>query len=158
MEAAFYKENSSSKHLYELVLQLRELEMRRNLKLHMIHVAGTQMQAKGADGTSRGDRSTGMMSGDSVLDYVPLHKGAFELESGLKEWLTRTWDREQGDLRILEPKDWFAHGSTPKHCVWAPAPTAADVAAEQMARQIHQHPGSCHVFMAPRLMMARWRR
>jgi hypothetical protein len=74
-EAAFYKGNSSSKHLYELVLCLRELEMKGILRLHVIHVAGTRMQAEGADGTSRGDHATGVMSGDLVLDYVPLHKG-----------------------------------------------------------------------------------
>jgi hypothetical protein len=59
--------------------------MRGNLNLHMIHVAGTGMKAKGANGTSRGDHSTGVMSGDSVLDYVPLHKGALELEPGLRD-------------------------------------------------------------------------
>jgi hypothetical protein len=157
-EAAFYKGNSSSEHLYELVLRLRELEMRGNLKLHVNHVAGTRMQAEGADGTSRGDHSTGVMRGDSVLSYVPLNKGALELEPGLKPWLDGVWDDERGKLHWLAPKDWFAHGTTPRNCVWAPAPAAADVAAEQMARRIHQHPGSCHIFIAPRLMTARWRR
>jgi hypothetical protein len=60
-EAAFCKGNSSSKHLYNLVLRLRELEMLGNLKLHVIHVAGTRMQAKGTDGTSHGDHSTGVI-------------------------------------------------------------------------------------------------
>jgi hypothetical protein len=82
-EAAFYKGNSSSEHLYNLVLRLRALEMWGNLKLHVIHVAGTRMQAEGADGTSRGDHSTGVMRGDSVLEYVPLNKGALDLEPGL---------------------------------------------------------------------------
>jgi hypothetical protein len=157
-EAAFYKGNSSSRHLYELVLRLRELEMKGNLKVHMIHVAGTRMEAEGADGTSRGDHATGVMSGDSVLDYVSLHKGALELEPGVRDWLSKLWDDERGSLKFLSPKDWFAHGKTPRNCVWAPAPAAADVAAEQMARKIHQHPGSCHIFLAPRLMTARWRR
>jgi hypothetical protein len=40
-EAALYKGNSSSKHLTKLVLRQRELEMRGNLKLHMIHLTGT---------------------------------------------------------------------------------------------------------------------
>jgi hypothetical protein len=137
-EAAFFKGNSSSQHLYELVLRLRELKMRGNLKLHMIHVAGTRMQAEGADGTARGDHLTGVMSGDSVLDYVPLHKGALELEPGLRDWLLNLWDNERGELKFLTPKDWLGHGTLPKNCVWIPPPAAADVAAEQMARRIHQ--------------------
>jgi hypothetical protein len=39
-----------------------------------------------------------------------------------------------------------------------PAPAAADVAGEEMARAIHKHLSSCHIFVAPRLMTARWRR
>jgi hypothetical protein len=44
-EAAFYKGNSSSQHLYELVLRLRELEMMGNLRLHVVHVSGMRMMA-----------------------------------------------------------------------------------------------------------------
>jgi hypothetical protein len=145
-EAAFYKGNSSSQHLYELVLRLRELEMMGNLRLHVVHVSGTRMMAKGTNGASQGDLSTGVMRGDSVLDYVPLHMGGIELEPGLRDWISKIWDDKRGSLKFLTPKDWFAHGATPKNCVWAPAPAAADVAAdvaaEQMARQIHQHPWS----------------
>jgi hypothetical protein len=157
-EAAFYKENSLSKHLYELVLCLWDLEMQGNLKLHVIHVAGTLMMAEGADCTSRGDHLTGVMSGNSVLDYVLLHKEALELELGLRDWLAKTWDGERGELSFLTPNIWLDHSSTPKDCVWAPPPAAANVAAEQMARRIHQRPGSCHMFVAPRLMTARWQR
>ncbi len=42
--------------------------------------------------------------------------------------------------------------------MWSPAPAAAEVAAEQMARVIHKYPESCHIFVCPRLMTARWRR
>jgi hypothetical protein len=83
---------------------------------------------------------TGVMSGDLVLDYVLLHKGALELEAGLRDWLAKTWDQERGKLSFLTPNDWFAH--------------AANVAAEQMARRIHQRPGSCHMPVALRLMTA----
>jgi hypothetical protein len=157
-ESAFFKGNSSSEHLYDLVLRLRELEMKGNLILHMIHVAGTRMQEEGADGASRGDHSTGAMNGTSVLNYVPLHRDAISLEPGVKTWLEKNWDTERGKLSFLTPDDWYAHGRTPKNCVWAPAPASADAAAEQMARRIHQHPDSCHIFVAPRLMTARWRR
>jgi hypothetical protein len=157
-ELAFFKANSSSEYLYELVLRLRELEMKGNLILHMIHVAGTRIQEEGADGGSRGDHSTGAMNGTSVLDYVPLHRNALSLEPEVKTWLEKSWDAERGELSFLTPDDWYAHGRTPKNCVWTPAPAAADAAAEQMVRRIHQHPNSCHIFVAPHLMTAQWRR
>ena len=40
-ESVYYKGNSSSQHLFELVLCLRKLEMRGVLVLHVVHVAGT---------------------------------------------------------------------------------------------------------------------
>ena len=41
--------------------------------------------------------------------------------------------------------------------LWTPPPAAADVAAEQMARAVHKHPYSFHMFVLPRLMTSRWR-
>jgi hypothetical protein len=157
-EAVFYKGNSSSKTLFELMLRLRELEMRGDLKLHMIHVAGTRMQDEGADGSSRGDHATGVMNGTHILQYIPLHQSALEVAPKLEEWIRGCWTKERGELNFLTPEDWFSHGVPSKNCVWTPAPAAADVAAEQMARAIHKHPSSCHVFVAPRLLTSRWRR
>jgi hypothetical protein len=36
----------------------------------------------------------GVMKGDSLLDYVLLHKGTMELETGVHDWLTKIWDAE----------------------------------------------------------------
>jgi hypothetical protein len=157
-ESAFFKGNSSSEHLYGLMLRLCELEMKGNLILHMIHVAGTRMQEEGADWASRGDHSTGAMSGTSVLDFVPLHRDELSLEPGLQKWLEKSWDLLYGELSFLTPDNWYAHGNTPKNCVWTSAPAVADAAGKQLARWIHQHPYSCHLQVAPRLITARWRR
>jgi hypothetical protein len=157
-ESVYYKGNSSSKTLFELMLRLRNLEMKGDLVLHVVHVAGTRMQGEGADGASRGDFTTGVMAGDRVLDYVPLHKSAMELEPGLKDWLKSCWSEELGELKFQEPNDWFKHGYQGDNFVWSPAPAAAETASEQMARAIHKSPSSCHMFVCPRLMTARWRR
>ena len=77
-EAVFYKGNSTSRPLFELMLRLRKLEMAGDLILHVIHVAGTRMVAEGADGGSRGDLNQGVMAGQSILDFVPLHLTALE--------------------------------------------------------------------------------
>jgi hypothetical protein len=157
-EAVYYKGNSSSRTLFELMLRLRELEMRGDLKLHVIHVAGTRMQDEGADGSSRGDQSSGVMNGTHILKYVPLHQSALELEPKLEAWLRGCWPKERGELVTLTEKDWFSHGVSSRNCIWAPAPASAEVAAEQMGRAIHKHPSSFHLFIAPRLMTSRWRR
>jgi hypothetical protein len=40
VESAFWKGSSSSPLLFELVLRLRQLEMRHNITLHVVHVSG----------------------------------------------------------------------------------------------------------------------
>jgi hypothetical protein len=55
-EGAYYKGNSPSRPLFEQILRLRRLEMVATLRLHVIHVAGTQMIQQGTDGLSRGFR------------------------------------------------------------------------------------------------------
>jgi len=58
-EGAFYKGSSPSRQLFELVLKLKCLELHHGLRLHLIHVSGTRMQAQGTDGLSRGDLTMG---------------------------------------------------------------------------------------------------
>jgi hypothetical protein len=157
-ESVYYKGNSSSQTLFELMLRLRDLEMKGDMVLHVVHVAGTRMQGEGADGASRGDLTTGVMAGNHVLNYVPLHKSALDLEPGLRAWIENCWDKARGKLKFQEPNDWFAHGCQGNNFVWAPAPAAAEAASEQMARVIHKYPLSCHLFVCPRLMTSCWRR
>jgi hypothetical protein len=157
-ESVYYKGNSSSRPLFELMLRLRQLEMKGSLVLQVVHVAGTRMQAEGADGSSRGDQTTGVMSGHSILSYVPLHLSAPELEPGLVDWFQSWWDMRRGTLEHLKPEGWFEEGMKQGNFLWTPAPAAAEVAGEQMAKAIHKHPYSFHMFVAPRLMTARWRR
>jgi hypothetical protein len=58
----------------------------------------------------------------------------------------------------MQPNDWFKHGNPGKQLLWSPAPAAAEAASEQMARLMHKYPNTCHLFVCPRLMTARWRR
>jgi hypothetical protein len=105
-----------------------------------------------------GGHSTGVMRGSHVLEYVQLHKTALELEPNLKRWFENNWDQARGPLRFIEPNNWFAHGDPGGNMLWSPAPAAAEAASEQMARTIHKYPNTCHLFVCPRLITARWRR
>jgi hypothetical protein len=56
-ENAFWKGTSTSRRLYELVLELQCLEHKHGLLLHVIHVSGRRMIAQGRDGLSRADHT-----------------------------------------------------------------------------------------------------
>lgn len=46
----FYKESSSSKPLFDLMLRLGKTEMEGQLILHVAHIVGTRMIEEGGDG------------------------------------------------------------------------------------------------------------
>jgi hypothetical protein len=126
-EAVFYKGNLTSRPLFELMLRLRKLEMEGELILHIIHVAGTRMIAEGADGGSRGDLNQGVMAGQSILDFVPLHLTALDRSDKLEAWIRSWWDDERGKLQTLTPEGWFEEGQQEGNFLCAPPAAAADV-------------------------------
>ena len=69
IEACFYKGNSSSVKLYDLVVRIRELELDYGLKIFITHVSGTRMKAQGTDGLSRGNTNEGVSFGVTMLKY-----------------------------------------------------------------------------------------
>jgi len=74
-EAAYYKGNSDSRALFELVVRLRRLDMVGGLRLHVVHIAGTRMIASGVDGLSRGNLTEGLLlqpTPTSFCSFVPL--------------------------------------------------------------------------------------
>jgi len=160
-EGAFWKGNSSSRKLFELVLRLKKLEWDFGLNLHVVHVAGKRMIAQGTDGLSRADFTEGVMAGHPMGDYVPLHLGAGERSAKLLDWVLG-WlgglGMGLGEPSVLEPEDWFGRGHSTGVHVWAPPPAAAEVVVEQLGRARHKRPFNLHVVVVPRLMTGRWRR
>ena len=171
-EAAFYKGTSTSKSLFELVMKLRELEMRACCKVNIIHVAGTRMIEQGSDGLSRGNFTEGSMRGESILNFIPLSESALERSEGLEPWL-RSWTGAS-DLEFLDPVGWFERGhdlveggsrNVESHWIpsfesgtfiWSPPPAAADVAVEELRKARHKRQESTHVFLVPTLMRPFW--
>ena len=45
-----------------------------------------------------------------------------------------------------------------KHCLWTPAPAAADAAIEQLCFARLKRPDTTHLIIIPRLLTARWRK
>jgi hypothetical protein len=155
-EGAYYKGNSPSRKLFELVLQIRKIAMSAGLILHVLHVSGKRMIAQGTDGLSRGDHTEGVMQGRAMLEYVPLHLTAFERSPKLKDWFALSF----GELNhtFLEPEGWFGVGHQDGNFIWAPPPAAADVVVEQLGKARHKRPHNLHVIVVPRLMTGYRRR
>jgi hypothetical protein len=68
-------------------LRLWKLEMEHGLFIHLVWVSGKRMIAQGTNGLSRGDLTTGVMKGDHMLDYVPLHLSVVDRSDKQADWL-----------------------------------------------------------------------
>ena len=173
-ENAFHRGSSSSKQLFELVLRIRKLEMEKLCRVHLCHVAGTRMIAQGSDGLSRGNVSEGVMRGEEMLSFIPMHLSALERSPGLASWVL-SWAGD--NVEFLEPRDWFVRGQDllEEECevnvegmkflghkygkfVWSPPPAAGDAAVEALRAARHKGQRSTHVMLIPRLMQPIWQR
>jgi hypothetical protein len=155
-EAAYWKGTTKSRPLFDLVLELKRLELDEDLILHVVHVSGKRMIAQGTDGLSRADHTEGVMQGLPIGQFVPLHLDPFVRVPELKQWL-QSVTRGLNPV-LLKPEGWYTEGHGRGTFVWAPAPAAAEVAAEQIGRARLKHPGSMHIVIVPRVMTGRWRR
>ena len=172
-ESVFAKGSSSSRALFELILQVRELEMTAGCKVHMVHVAGTRMIKQGSDGLSRGNLTEGVMQGSSMKDFIPINKSALDRSPRLQAWL-ESWI--QGGS-FLTPEQWFTLGheireeevehnsegmslpvTRPGTFIWSPPPAAARAALEELRKSRHKSFESTHVVVIPQLFSTEWRK
>lgn len=171
VEAALYKGTSTSKKLLALVIRVKLLETQQGIRIFVSHVSGNRMIAEGGDGVSRGSLNEGVMAGEDILSFIPLHLSAIERSSALLPWL-RSWTGS--DLEVLTPTDWFqkghdirgwkkAEGEPFQRPVikagvygWFPPPAAADVALEQLRIARTKRQDSTHLFVCPRLFCPMW--
>jgi hypothetical protein len=173
-ESVFFKGHSSSPKLNDLALRLRTLEMNGKLKIQMVHIAGTRMIEQGTDGLSRGDFMEGVMTGRSILNFVPLNRSALDRQPEILNWL-KSWVPFRSLIR-LKIEDWYdkGHGliggSKDTYGVWMPTemeegwliwdppPAIADIAVEQLEESRHKRKHLNHIFVSPRLMTYCWRK
>jgi hypothetical protein len=104
VEALLYKGTSKSRKLLGLVIRVKMLETMYSIQLVVSHVAGTRMIAEGSDGVSRGFLNVGVMAGEDILSFIPLHLSAIDWSPSLVAWL-KTWVRQK--LETLSPQDWY---------------------------------------------------
>lgn len=173
-ESAFYRGNSDNRDLFGLILRLRQLEMHGGVALHVVHIAGTRMVCQGTDGLSRGDLGAGVMVGDAMLSFVPLHLSALDRSPALLPWI-QSWS-PMSTIQPLSPAEWYERGhglagggrnkdglwmpalSTEQWFLWAPPPTAAATALQELNISRHKRPTLGHLFVCPRLFTHKWRK
>jgi hypothetical protein len=137
----------------------------------VIHVAGERMKAQGTDGVSRGQLTEGVMNGESMFAFLPMHESALQQSALVKNWLKDTVGK---DVTFLTPDGWFERGHdhiySPKvgwdghwrptlrsgKFVWTPAPAAAWVALEELRKARIKRQQSTHIFVCPRVMTPEW--
>lgn len=171
-ERAFYKGNSISRKLFNIVVRLRKFQLSSHCKVRVLHITGTRMIEQGMDGLSRGSVFEGLIgSKQDFLNYLPLDKSIFERSIGIKDWVYKWLPSE---TVIIEPEDWFEKGQdvhgwikSVEHkwmpvtkqgiYIWSPPPAAAYKAAEQLRISRHKRLKSTHVFMCPRLFASQRR-
>jgi hypothetical protein len=86
-ERTYYKGSLSSPKLHQMILELRKMEMSGQFIIHFFWILGKRMIAKGSDSLSRGDFSSGVMSGQHFLKHLSLDEGAFDCKTDLKSKL-----------------------------------------------------------------------
>ena len=83
--------------------------------IHFIWNLVKLMIAQGTDGVSRADISSGMMTGQRFLKYLPLNKTALERQKSLKEnllsWVVKGW-------QVATIKNWFNEVFVSRNIGW----------------------------------------
>ena len=172
VESCSIKGSSSSPKLLGLVMRLRALTTLYGVKVHIFHVAGTRMIAQGTDGVSRGFLGEGIMSGESMVSFIPIHLPATDRSPDFLSWIKEWTDP---CIIALKPIDWFDVGhdfdgweksrdgfdrprlSGGKSYLWTrPPPFAADIAISELRKARIKRQISTHVFVVPKLCAPIW--
>ena len=64
------------------------------------------MKAFDIDTLSRSCHIKGLMQGENILSFLPLHNSAVERSKGLLNWI-RTWWPKDEKIIYLSPDDWY---------------------------------------------------
>lgn len=172
VEACSYKGSSSSPRLLSLIIRLKAMATRHGIRLHIFHVSGTRMIAQGTDGVSRGCLSQGVMGGEAMTAFIPIHQSAVERSPRLLPWV-RSWSGSASLL--LTPEGWFQEGhdidgwladgrdqlerprlAENRTYIWSPPPYAADVAIAELRKARIKRQTSSHIVIVPRLCCSLW--
>ena len=171
VESCSVKGSSSSPKLLDLIIRLRSLTSSFGIKIHVFHVAGTRMIAQGTDGVSRGYLGEGIMAGQPMESFIPIHLSAIDRSPEVKDWI-ESWIPSK--VISLSPQDWFDVGHDidgwdmswdgfmrprlreGRVYLWTPPPFVADVAIAELRKARIKRQKSSHLFVVPKLCAPLW--
>ncbi len=82
---------SKVRHLFYLVLTLKQVARRHKVFLHCFHISGDRMIACGVDGLSQGNYDAGISLGINICQFMPLHLSAWNIAgNALADWC-KSW-------------------------------------------------------------------
>ena len=150
--AVWTKGMSNARHLFDLVLTLKQVARKHEVFLHCFHISGDRMIASGVDGLSRGNYDSGISLGFDIRQFMPLNVSAWDVAGNVlgdwcKSWMGKDF------APPLTPEEWFEKGHFPGVHIWTPPPGAALIALKELSRSRHKRPLEVtHVVMIPRLL------
>jgi hypothetical protein len=174
VEGAYYKGNTDSPLLFDLVLHLRQIDLNGLVRLHVIHIAGTRMVAQGTDALSRGDLTSGVMQGVPMPQFLPFHLSVTNRCPLVLPWI-HTW-APVPSLLPLQPEGWYGWGQgfdggdygpgglwyphpiSETWLLWDAAPGSASIILDQLSLSRLKCTHLNHIFICPRLLTQYWRR
>jgi hypothetical protein len=162
-EASFYKGQSSSPVLDDMVLELRLLAIAGNFILRLVHIAGTRMISLGIDALSQGELQAGALAAATVDHVIPLHLQPLERSKSLTCWLS-SW---LPNFSVASPDDWFYRAQESGRYVtstrplnpwvWSLPPAAALMALEELGNaRLKRHDLLKGVVLIPALLRPEW--
>ncbi len=172
VEGAYYKGNTDSPLLFDLVLHLRQIDLNGLVRLHVIHIAGSRMVAQGTDALSRGDLTSGIMQGVPMHQFLPFHLSVSNRCPLVLPWI-HTW-APVPSLLPLQPEDWYEWGQGfdggdygpgglwyPRPILetwflWDAAPGSASTILDQLNLSRLKFTHLNHIFICPRLLTQYW--
>ncbi|KAL7556111.1 hypothetical protein ACA910_006202 [Epithemia clementina (nom. ined.)] len=152
-ESAFYRGTAKSPEVLSLMHQLYKILIRGRAFIHIVWVAGKRMIDQGTDGLSRSDQTNGVMRGEAMLHFVPLHLTALKRQRESVTNFLHTCFTTDEPMTYLQPGDWFhVPHDQEGFFVWTPPPCLGDIAVQQLAEACHVRPWNTYIFLIPSLM------
>ncbi len=110
---------SNARHLFDLVLTLKQAAREHEVYIHCFHISGDRMIASGVDVLSRGNYDSGISLRYNVCQLLPLNISAWDVAgNALADWC-KSWMGEDYAPPLMLV-GWFDQGHHPGVHIWTP--------------------------------------